>query len=68
MNINVVNGHNPNTDWYNFKKWGNTYLELSYDYNEYELIMTTSLNGGGVEKNVGKIQLEIIYIFIKIVQ
>ncbi len=46
MNINVVNGHNPNTDWYNFKKWGNTYLELSYDYKEYELVLRDSVIGG----------------------
>ena len=46
MNIKVITGHNPNTDWYNFKKWGNTYLELSYDYNEYELVLRDSVIGG----------------------
>ena len=50
MNINVITGHNPNTDWYNFKKWGNTYLELSYDYSGYEL----ALRNNGGEKLCGK--------------
>ena len=37
----------PNTDWYNFKKWGDTNLKLSHVITNYNLTLYNSVNKKG---------------------
>ena len=49
--INEYSDSNPNTDWYDFKKWGNTYLYFSYVNTSYKLIL---YNYAHQDKRCGK--------------